>query len=236
MASNNVILAAAFDPTAINFGTLEKNRKGGKVVYLSPPGNPKSRIVIQTPALSIPFGVSPYMDPAGEIQSYSLDVSFRGYDSDPKMAEFMAKMRQLDDVLLNTAVERSKEWFGKPMGRELVAEFFRRLVKDPSNPQYAPIMKIKVPLANGESLAQFFDESRKPCSIDYLVKGSVVKCIVELSSVWFVNKNFGTTWRLVQCAVVSRPNRLDGYSFQDDQTQADNADQANKAAAEPMVL
>lgn len=219
--ASKIMLHSAFDPSKLQFSGLEKNRKGGKVVFVGltdPATGERQRVTIQTPTLALPFGVSPYQEATtGEIQSYSLDVSFRGYDADPVMADFMARMRTLDDVLMRTAVTESKEWFGKKMSAEIVAEFFRKLVKDPSNPKYAPVMKVKVPLANGEPAALFFDEHRNPTTIDYLVKGSTVKLLMEVDRVWFVNKNFGVTWRLLQAAVVSRPVRLDGYSFVDDE-------------------
>ena len=214
-------MSSAFDPRSIRFSALEKNKMGGKVVYCSPPDNPKARIAVQFPALNIPFGAEPYVDATGETQSYSMNVSFRGDDTDPKIADLLAKMRVLDDVLLDTAVERSKEWFGKVMSRELVSEFFRRLVKDPKDPKYAPVMKMKIPLSGGEPTTQFYDETRAPCTVDNMSKGATVRCIAELSSVWFVNKTFGVTWRLVQCAVASRPRRLEGYSFQDDEDMAE---------------
>lgn len=220
MASSKIMLFSAFDPSQLKFSGLEKNKKGGKVVFLGIPDaltGERQRVTIQTPALALPFGVSPYQEATtGEIQSYSLDVSFRGHDTNPAMGDFMARMRALDEVLMSAAVTESKEWFGKKMSREIVAEFFRKLVKDPSNPKYAPVMKVKVPLANGEPAALFFDEQRRPTTIDYLVKGCTVKLLMEIDRVWFVNKNFGVTWRLLQAAVISRPERLDSYSFLDD--------------------
>jgi hypothetical protein len=58
--------------------------------------------------------------------------------------------------------------------------------------------------------------------------------IIELDRVWFVNKNFGCTWRLVQAMVVSRPGRLDSFAFQTDDMDADTADAP--AAAVPSFL
>jgi hypothetical protein len=230
-----VLLASSFTPTDIKFSGLEKNKKGGKVVFLSIPDatGAKQRITLQTPVVSVPFGVTPYQEAnTGEIQSYSVDMSFRGTDTDPRIAEFLAKMRQMDDILLDAAVVNSKEWFGKQMSKEIVSEFYRHIVKEPTNPQYAPVMKAKVQLNNGEPTAAFFDEQRQPRSIDYISKGSTVKMILELDRLWFVNKNFGATWRLLQCAVCSKPRRLEGYSFQDDGDDDEDLPMAGGEAAE----
>jgi hypothetical protein len=211
------LLASAFDPAAIHFGGVDKNKKGGRVVYLGLGPNGKERISIQTPAMVMPFGVTPYQDaPGGDIQSYSVDVSFRTADVDPKVATFQKRVEALDQLLIDTATANSEAWFGKKMTRELVAEFYRKLIND-KNPAYPPVMKVKVGVtATGEPAAGFYDENREPVSIEYLGTGCTVKMIVEVSSVWFVNKTFGATFRLLQAAVVSKPRRLQGYAFQDD--------------------
>jgi len=214
----SVLLTSTFDPKAIKFSTLEKNKKGGKVVYVGLDDAAKTRVVLQTPAMVMPFGINPYQEsPGGDIQSYSVDVSFRTADVDPIVAEFQAKVKELDEILIKTAQDNCETWFGPTMKRELIPEFYRKLIND-KNPQYPPVLKVKVGVGmNGEPSAQFYDESRAPVGIEYLSKGSTVKMIVELSSVWFVNKTFGATFRLVQAAVVSKPRRLQGYAFQEEE-------------------
>lgn len=213
--NSQVVLSHAFDPTTVTFGTLEKTKKGGRVVYINT--TDKQRIVIQTPAMIMPFGVTPYQETGGDIQSYSIDLSFRTADTDPKVADFREKIVALDKALVDAATERSEEWFGRPMERQLIAEFYRKLLND-KNPEYPPTMKIKVGVnVSGEPAAQFFDENRNPVGIEYLGKGCTIKAICELSSVWFVNKTFGATFRLIQAAVVHKPRRLQGYAFQEEE-------------------
>jgi hypothetical protein len=72
----------------------------------------------------------------------------------------------------------------------------------------------------------FFDEERKPTTLEYFAKGSTCRCIISLDRIWFVNKNFGVTFRLEQAACVSRPRRLDGFAFQDDEDAAEPASNA----------
>lgn len=233
-----VMLAQNFEPSKLIFSGLEKNRKGGKVIYIGLPdaAGQRQRITLQTPPLALPFGVSPYTEAStGEVQSYSLDVSYRGADTDPRVAEILAKMRALDEVLLDAAVENSKEWFGKKMSRDICAEFYRRLVKDSATPgQYPPVTKFKVQLSNGEPAAMFFDEERKPTTLEHFVKGSTCRCIIEVDRIWFVNKNFGVTWRLLQAACVSRPRRLDAFAFQDEADEP--MDDAAPAPAAPAFV
>lgn len=216
MSTNTVTMASAFDPKSLVFSNVEKTKKGSKIVYIGTGATGKDRVHVQTPAMVMPFGVTPYNEAStGEVQSYSIDVSFRTAETDARVAEFAFKIRELDELLIQTATDNSTDWFGKPMSKDFVTEFYRKMLKE--SPGYAPILKVKVGIDNhGEPNAQFFDEHRAPTTIEYLCKGATVKMICELSSVWFVNKTFGATFRLVQAAVVSKPNRLQGYSFADD--------------------
>lgn len=215
--STSVLIPSEFKPSELSFSNLEKNRLGGKQCFVSRAGT-KSKVLLQTPALTLPWGITPFQDVnSGNVQSWSLDVSFKGHETDPAIAEFLAKMRALDEALVDVATARSQEWFGKSMSRELVAEFTRKFVREPTNPQYAPTMKIKIPCVNGMEVTKFYDETRQPVPLEYVSKGSQVRIIMELSPVWFLNKSVGLTWKAVQVAVVSRPRVIQEYAFVEDQ-------------------
>lgn len=209
---NPVVMHDAFEPAQLTFSALEKNRAGGKQVFISREGY-RGKVMIQTPEMHLPFGITPYQDAAtGAIQSWSLDVSFRD------QPEFVEAMRALDQSLVRVATERSTEWFGKAMSAEVVSEFTRKLVKEPNNPQYAPTMRVKIPCINGQETTKFYDaQSRQMVPLEHVLKGSTVKIIMELSPVWFLNKTVGISWKAVQVAVITRPARtIDEYAFVDD--------------------
>lgn len=210
----SVKLVSDFEPSTISIGSLEKNKRGGKAVYIT--NQDSSRIMLQTPAMPAIFGITPY-EVGGDIQSYSLDLSFRGSDADPKVAEFQDKLKALDEILISAATENSEEFFGKKMSRDMIAEFYRPLLNDKRSPEYPPLVKLKIGVGmNGEPSAQVYDENRQQTSIEYISKGCMVKTIVELTSLWFINKTYGATFRVNQIQVVHKPNRLQGFAFQDD--------------------
>lgn len=213
MSSASVILHSAFDPALLRFGPLDtkSKKKSAPVEY---GGN--RRILVQTPAVGLPFGVSAYEE-LGVVQSYSIDFAFRGYETNPAMAAFLDKMRAAENMLLEAGVKNSENWMGKKMPKELVAEFAKRFTRDSTNPQYPPNMRVKVPMVDGKVTTEFFDENRQPVTMDAFVKGSTAVLIMEMSSVWFMGgKSFGVTWRARQARLVSKPGRLDGYSFLED--------------------
>lgn len=214
-----VMLHSSFNPAEIKFAPISKTSKGGKIVYLALPAD--KRIKVQTPVLSAPFGVSSFEDAAAVTQSYSIDASFRGFETDPKIAGFLTKCRAFDEHLLQAAADKSKEWLGKAMTKELAAEFFRKTVREANDPsKYAPTMKLKIAMKDGRPSSEFYDEHQEPVGMDYIVKGTTFRAIIELSSIWFINKTFGATWRLAQLAVVSRPDRLAGFAFQPEDDEA----------------
>jgi hypothetical protein len=49
--------------------------------------------------------------------------------------------------------------------------------------------------------------------MSYITKGTTFKAIIELSAVWFINRQFGCTWRIAQMQILSRPDKLTGFAF-----------------------
>lgn len=216
-SNNNVILYKDFDPKLLNFDAASKNKMGGKSVRISYGPN-KQPVRIQTPALYLPFGVSKYTDEKTGETTQSIDASFRGLDTDPKMQTFYNIVKAIDEQVMTTCVERSTEWLGKPMSLDVIKEFFRPLVKPPKDEKYSPLMKIKVvALPGGGQMPKIFDarDTSTPVdgNLDYFCKGSVAKFIVTIPSVWFVNKTFGVSARLFQSVVMSRPVSNESFAF-----------------------
>ena len=200
-----VTLHSAFNTSLFNCSPVSKTSKGGKIVYLI--YNNTSRLKLQTPVMSAPFGVSRY-DDANNGSSFSLDASFKGLDTNAKLANFLVKCREFDEWMLDAATQHSKAWFGKEMGRELVTEFYRKLVREPNDPKYAPTIRLKL-----TPNTEIYDEHQNRVDMNYLVKGCTFRAIVEPGSVWFVGKNFGVSFRIVQVAVISRPDGIAGFAF-----------------------
>ena len=211
--TSNIVLPKNFDCDKLGFDDLKLNSNGGKVVYMKYDG--QQRLTMQTPKLTTPFGMSEYRDDKTGIVKYSIDVSFKGSNDDSKIQTFYDKMAVIDSKIVDIAVENSKEWFGKKMKKEIVEELYRPLVKQSKDPEkYAPTMKFKIQNNNKDELMiETFDDTRQPVDImDALKPGSKVRGIIECSSIWFVNKQFGVTWRAVQLEI-TKSDKLSGFSF-----------------------
>ncbi|AGE57604.1 hypothetical protein ATCVNTS1_302L [Acanthocystis turfacea Chlorella virus NTS-1] len=214
-----VFTAKTFDPSSIGFGQVEKNKLGGKFIPLTDANGAKTRITIQTPTMALPFGISGYRErPDAEPLSYSADLSFRDMETDDNVATFYNKVKELDAHLLQTAAAKSIEWFGKKKSAELLADTYRPLTKEDPSGKYAPNMKFKIALQNGAANVRVFDTDKTPITIDDVPRGSKVKIIAEIASIWMVGNAtmWGLTFRAAQILVVSKPASLDQFAFTDD--------------------
>lgn len=210
-----VTLHSAFNTSLLNFAPVSKTAKGGKIVYVT--YNNNSRLKLQTPIMAAPFGVSRF-DDANNGSSFSLDLSFKGSDTNIKIGNFLGKCREFDELMLDVATKNSKAWLGKETSKELVGEFYRKLIRESSDPtKYAPTMRLKL-----TPNTEIYDEKSNRVDLNYITKGSTLRAIVEVSSVWFVGKNFGVSFRIAQLAVVSRPDGLAGFAFKTEDEEDDD--------------
>jgi hypothetical protein len=216
------VLTSSFDVSKLAFGKQTvKLSSGGKIANLE--YNGARRLTIQTPALPLPFGLSkPFQ--GDENAKWSVDLSFRGYETTPAVAAFLQKMRELDAAILKAATENSKEWLGKQMPSDIVIEFFKPLVKEPRDPKYAPTMGAKI----HPGQAHFFDTDKTPAEMTVLQKGCKAKFILEANCVWFMNKSFGVGWKVKQALVTEKPSNGDdntedtgAIAFVDDEEMTD---------------
>lgn len=219
MATNAIILHSDLIPAEhMQFSPMQKTPKGQKVVYINNPMT-KTKVRIQTPTMRAPFGLSRFDDANTGNASFSLDLSFNGRDQNPKLDKFLVTCRALDEYVLDMAHQRSKEWFGKEMSKEILKEFHRPLVRDPSDPKYEPTIRLKV-----TPYSEIYDEEKKRVEMDALSKGSTTKAIIE-PSFWMINKSFGISLRIIQVAIMSRPSGISGFAFaEDDDESKENMD------------
>ncbi len=231
-----IYTAKTFEPASIFFGPVEKNKMGGKFIPLTNEHGTKTKVTLQVPTMHLPFGLSGYREkPEDEPTSYSADLSFRGLDENQNVKTILDKMNALDQHLIDAAHANSVAWFGKQKSRELLEDTYRKLTKvDPSG-KYAPMLKAKITMLGDKPNVQIFDTDKSQIGIEDVPRGSSVKVIAEIASVWQVGAGtlWGVTWRAVQILVVEKTNKLSEFAFVDDgdditsETAEDTADEAD---------
>lgn len=204
---STITLPKKVDASKITFSDIKKNNYNGKNVYLSLKNRP---ITVQTPYMPLPFSISEYELPSGDIK-YSLDFSFKNLDNSRSTEYFWEMLENMDNLMIEKAVENSKEWFGKTYEEDIVRAFYTPMIRhsiDKStgeiNHKYAPTFRVKIPKYNNEFNVEVFDEKNNELSKDlhmYIQKHTNARVIMKCSGVWFAGGKFGVSWRLLHVQV-----------------------------------
>ena len=204
--------SSEFSPANVQFSKLRKNKNGGKAVYLNAGDNKK--LYLQFPFMRSPYGMSAFTDESTGRTSYSLDLSF-----DPDNEEAMAlheKLKELDDIIVNTVAANSQEWLGKEFNVEVLKQALYKPMVRPGKEQYPSTIKLKI-LTNdkGEFIPEAYNNKREEVKLSSLEKGQSMKAIAHISQVWIIDNKCGVTMRLEQ-AFFAPTDKIKGFAFQDD--------------------
>ena len=202
--------SSEFSPASVGFSKLRKNKNGGKTVYLN--GGDNKKLYIQLPFMRSPYGLSAFTDEGTGRTTYSLDLSF---DPDNTEAvELQNKLKELDDIIVNTVAENSKEWLGKEFNVAVLREALYKPVVRPGKEPYPSTLKLKIATKpDGTFVPEAYNMKREAVSLDTIEKGQKVMAIVDVSSIWFIDNKFGATIRLQQ-ALLEQSSRLPSFAFQ----------------------
>lgn len=200
------------DLSQIVFQPIQTNSQGGKVVYMHMRGKDGYRVPIKFQMCSqslndlqmCPYGVStPQSTEMAANYRRTLDLTV-----DDAQCAFI---RQLDTLILDTAVAKSTEWFNVCHERpHLEHMMYQPILHSPTQSDRPHTMRTKVKLPMPEddrggrkyvptNLGIVQDSNacvnfRKSHDFDAVTKLSKCMVIVEISSVWFINKRtFGIT-------------------------------------------
>jgi hypothetical protein len=198
-----------FTPASVQFSKLRKNKNGGKAVYLNAGDNKK--IYIQFPFMRSPYGLSAFTDEGTGRTSYSLDLSF-----DPDNTEAMElhdKLKELDDIIVDTVAKNSKEWLGKEFNVAVLKEALYKPMVRPGKEQYPATIKLKIlTKPDGEFVPEAYSMQKQPVSLDTIEKGQKCMAIVDLNQIWFIDNKFGVTIRLQQ-TLLEQSAKLPSFAF-----------------------
>lgn len=202
--------SSEFSPASVQFSKFRKNKNGGKAVYLNAGDNKK--IYVQLPFLRSPYGLSAYTDEATGRTSYSLDLSF-----DPDNSEAMelhTKLKELDDIIVNTVAANSKEWLGKEFNVAVLKEALYKPIVRPGKEQYPSTMKLKVlTKSDGSFVPECYNMNKQMVTLDSIEKGQKAMAIIDVNQIWFIDNKFGVTIRLQQ-VLFEQSVKLPSFAFQ----------------------
>ena len=208
--SNNIQVSQQFEPSTVTFSQLKKNKNGGKSVMLT--RNDKKKLYLQLPFMRSPFGLSAFTDEATNKTSYSLDLSF---DTDNEDAmQLSSKLTELDEIILKTVTENSKDWLGKSYDINVIREALYKPLVRQGKEGYANTLKLKIQTNQiGDFIPEAYSSDRELIKLDEIEKGQKCMCIVEINQIWFIDNKFGVSVRLSQ-VLCGESTKLPSFAFQ----------------------
>jgi hypothetical protein len=182
-----------------------------KIVLSTKQGTP---LRVQFPRMYMPFGVSGFTPEVGPTK-YNIDFAVKGYDEEGSyMKKFYETLKALEDKIVDAVVGQSEVIFGSTMTKEELLPMFNSNLKE--TPDREPKFRVKVDTTIEDLIkANVFDADKNPVK-DEAKNGLYARnsghAIVELGSVYFLNRKFGCTWKLHQL-IVYEPQNLKGFQF-----------------------
>lgn len=168
----------------------------------------------QIPKLYMPFGLSGFEADYGP-KKWNIDFALKGYMEDGQTKRFYEFLRNLEGAVITHVCNNSQQIFGRQMPYETVEAMFNSNIKL-SNNGYEPKFRVKVDVdTDGHVKPKIFDSNEVEQSSEISEKlhsRQTGIAIVEVSNVYFMNKMFGLTWKLVQLKVFE-PQNLKGFQF-----------------------
>jgi hypothetical protein len=159
----------------------------------------------QIPKLYMPFGLSGFKGDYGPMK-WNVDFALKGHlEEGSQTAKFLSFMKSLEARVIQHVADNSEQIFGRPMHFDSVAQMFNSNIKE-SNQGYEPKFRVKVdtdPTTNFIK-PRIFDSNEVDVTseaTDKLHSRQNGVAIVELTSVYFMNRMFGLTWKLHQLKV-----------------------------------
>lgn len=218
------VLPAQFDASCLTFGEIKTLQSGAKSVNVSYDGRP---LVMQVSNLDLPYGLN--VDDKFGPTKYSLNLSLRDYDSNPKTKAVFEALDALDNKVTSECVE--KNWLRKPgMTQQILKQMklYKPTVKfsedeNGNRKPYPPTVKVSLRKNRNDDKFEtvFYDVDKKEIKDvpieDLIVKRMTVTALIECTSVWISSVGCGLSWKAKQVKVVSRPDGVGrGYGFVDE--------------------
>lgn len=220
MATSNILRISDINLDEITFSTPKNLENGGKSIALYHKGKP---LILQTPNMVAPYGLSRYPNDKGGDDKVSLDVSFKDGNG---VQEFLELLKKLDKKILEEAFENSTSWLKKKHGALNVVEaLYTPLVKYAKNKdtgeiidKYPPTLKMSIPFKSGTYGVEIFDNNREKVDMGEIeLRNANVTSIIQCNGVWVAGGKFGCKFRAVQIKVNQKSSKITGYAFLEDE-------------------
>ena len=191
---------------------LEINQYDGRKILFCT--KERNLVKFQIPRMYMPFGISGFVPEIGATK-WNIDFAIKGWDEEGNnVKDFYETLKEIENKVIQEVSNQSETIFGKYMSIEELKPMFNSNVKE--SPEREPKFRVKVDATmDGKVKSHVYDENKNSL-IDDIKNGLYSRnsgtAVVEMNSIYFLNRKFGISWKLNQL-VVYEPQRLKGFQF-----------------------
>jgi hypothetical protein len=164
----------------------------------------------------------------------------RASDSD-EIGRLYNFLMDLENKIIQAAVENSPKWFGKKRSEEALRDSFKKIINVSSdkvdgeyvpNGKYPPSFRIKVPVYDGKVSVDVIDNKGNPVyvtpeSLPAVFPNNVEANLVVGASIYVIaGGGFGVTWRLTYAQVFPHSRMSAAAVFMTDEEETPAAEEA----------
>lgn len=190
---------AQFNAPALSFSDVKEGAHARYIIPTYGSGTPNN-LVLQTPELRAPFGISEY---EGR-QSLQLELSSIDAKSNAMLYPFYQMLESIDRATVDWL--HQNQWSAWPQNktqnktwsRETVESLYHGLVKPPQDARWPATIRVKLQDRFGVP-PTFFALDKTQMTPDNVEKGAGCTCLVELGPIYIMAGSVYPTLRLLQC-------------------------------------
>ena len=207
-------------PSAIKALPPKTNKVGGKSINLI--STQTNRSLYLSAPLMMTWGINDFTDDNGNSDGkYKIAFTFPddGYKT-PETDEYLEKLKDFQEYIIELAVKNSELWWGEPMSKEILRHTFFPFIKYSKNKDTKktdlsrpPTIHYKVPNYEGKWSVELYntaldrifpngDEHITP--MDLVPKLSSAACVIQGGGIWIGGKGWGFTFKMAQAVVKPR--------------------------------
>jgi len=221
MSTSAIISTRNFDINRISFVVGQAKNGRNPSISIKYDGQ---NLSLRLPRLGFPGGVLVREDDKTGTTSYTLIGSLRGCDPYGKerandadeIGKFYNMMLDLEERIIQAAVENSVKWFGKRRSEEGIREGFKHLMRLSvdkvdgeyvPNGKYPPSVTMKIPVYDGRVNMEIIDPRGNPIYTSPATlqgtfsKGMEANLVTTASIYVMAGGGFGVTWRVTHAQV-----------------------------------
>jgi hypothetical protein len=216
MSSNNNFAMLAsdvnFDKLSLSDKVATNSNNSGKTVYASYSDPNYNGIVVETPWMKLPYGVSVWSN-EGLADRHSLNMSFASeYSKTNEVDEFKDFIQKLDEYFIDEFFKNSGKWTNKKAytNIDVVRELYTNMYKlsrdkEGNMDKYPATFKLNLPHTSGVYNFPVVDAKGRPFTLTKANStGAHSKAIIKCVGVWLAAGKFGCTWKLMNLMVLPR--------------------------------